>query len=130
WEQRLGKPHLRVEVDRHRALHVLIATLGKAGAPGGPGIVDEQVKASMMLNQVSVDALRCVLVEQIHSERARVFTERRGECLQTLLAARYKDDPRVGHACEPTGGGLADAARGARHDRHERMSIHLCGGAV
>ena len=52
-QQRLGQAHLRVEVDRHRAPDVLIAAVGERRAPGGAGVVDEQVQAAVALGTCS-----------------------------------------------------------------------------
>ena len=48
-QQRLGEPDDGVEVELHVALDVGVAALGEAAAPGGAGVVDEQVEPAAVL---------------------------------------------------------------------------------
>ncbi len=71
-QQRLGEPDDRVEVELHVAVDVGVAALGEAAAPGGAGVVDEQVQGAAVLGlEVGADPLRGVLVGQIDGDVGR-----------------------------------------------------------
>ncbi len=117
-QQRLGQPHLRVEVDLHRAPHVGVAAVGEARAPGCAGVVDEQVEPSVAFEHVLADALGRVVVEQIDGEHAdAILAQLGGERAQALLAAGDEHERAAGLAREPARGRLADAAAGAGDQR-------------
>jgi hypothetical protein len=79
---------LGVEVDGHRAPDVLVATVCKTRAPGGAGVVNEQVQAPVALADVLVDPLRRVICDEIDGHEAGALcTEFVGECAQSLGAA-------------------------------------------
>jgi hypothetical protein len=110
-QQRLGEPHLGVEVDKHRAVHVGVAAVGEARAPGGAGVVDEQVQAPVALEHVLADARGCVLVEQVRRDVADTpLAELGGERAQALLAAGDEHERAPGLAREAARGCFADAA--------------------
>ena len=56
-QQRLGEADDGVEVELHVAVDVGVAALGEAAAPGGAGVVDEQVEAVVVGLDVGADAL-------------------------------------------------------------------------
>ena len=71
-QQRLGQPHLGVEVQRHRAADRGVAGLGERAAPAGARVVDEQVQpAAVVLLQVRAGARGRVVGEQVERQRRR-----------------------------------------------------------
>ncbi len=119
-QQRLGQPHLRVEVDRHRAPHVLVAAVGEARAPGGAGVVDEQVESPVVLEHVLADARGRVVVEQVDGDEADAAARRArsASAAQALLAPGDEHERRAGLAREAARGRFADAAGGAGDEHH------------
>jgi hypothetical protein len=100
--------------------------VGEARAPGGAGVVDEQVEPPVPLEHMLAHARGRVLVEQVGRKEAHArgaahgggAPERGGEIAQALLAAGDEHECGFGLAGEAAGGGLADAARGSgnQHD--------------
>ena len=96
-----------------------IAAVGEARAPGGAGVVDEQVQPPVTLEHVIADARGRVVVEQVDGEEAHaLLAELGGELAQALLPARDEHERGAGLAREPSGGGLADPAGGAGDEHH------------
>ena len=118
-QQRLGESHLGIEVDGHGSAHVLVAAIGEARAPGGAGVVDEQIEAAVTLEQMVVDARWRIVVEQVHSQVAHTLLPKlSGERTQTLLAAGDEHQRGAGLAREPARGRLTDSA-GGTGDEHD-----------
>jgi hypothetical protein len=110
-EQRVRQAHGRVEVDLHVLLDALPADLREPAAPGGAGVVDEQVEPAVLgLHRVG-DPPRCGLLRQVgrHDGRAAELV---GERAQPILAAGDEHELRA-VARETARGCLADPARGA-----------------
>jgi hypothetical protein len=93
--------------------------IGKARAPGGAGVVDEQVQAPVALEHVRADTRGRVVVEQVDGEEADApLTQLGGERAQALLTTGDEHERRVGLARETARGGFADAAGGAGYEHH------------
>ena len=125
-QQRLGEADDGVEVELHVALDVGVAGLGEAAAPGGAGVVDEQVEAAAVLGlEVGADALRRVGVGEVDGEVGRPAGQRLGQLAQQLLAAGDEDQLGARLAREPDRRRLADPRRSSRHecDAHRRKAI-------
>ncbi len=116
-------------------LHVLVAALIEALAPGRAGVVDEQVQPAVALGDVRADPLGRVLVRRGRqpTQLTRLCAQRRrqrgGQLAQPLLAARDEHERSARLARQPPGGGLADAAGGARHERHRRLAMGVASAA-
>ena len=121
-EQRLGQPHDGVEVELHRPPHVRVAALGERAAPGGPGVVDEQVESVVVLGDVGGDPLGRVVVDEVDRDPGRRRPELGGERAEAVGAAGDEHELRARLAGQPPRRGLADAARRAGHERDERAT--------
>ena len=120
-EQLLGEAHLGVEVQLHRPVDVLVAAVGELRAPRGARVVDEQVKAIVVLEQVGADACGSVGVGEVGGDVADpALTEQRGQRPQALLAARHEHQRCAGLLDQPPGGRLTDPAGGAGDEKHGR----------
>ena len=117
-QQRLGEADDGVEVELHVAADVGVAALGEGAAPGGAGVVDEQVEAAAVLGlEVGADARRRLRLGQVDGEDGGPAGQRFGQRPQALLAAGDEDELGAGLAREPDRGRLPDPARGAGDQR-------------
>jgi hypothetical protein len=100
---------------------VVPAAVGEAAAPGGAGVVDQQVQPAVLALHRLGHAPRRVVLEQVDGEDGRV-AEFAGERAQALLTAGDEHYARAGLARQAACGGLADTARGAGDERdHPRI---------
>ena len=122
-QQRLRQPHLRVEVQRHRAPHVLPAALGERRVPRGAGVVDEQVEPAAVLALDGLAHARGrVVVGQVDGDD-RGAADLLGQRPQPILAPRDQHEPRAGLGREPAGRRLADPAGRTGDDRDHAAEV-------
>ena len=100
-------------------LDVGVAGLGEAAAPGGAGVVDEQVEAAVVLGSTWARTRSgASALGEVDGDVGRLAGQRLGQLAQALLAAGDEDQLGAGLAREPPRGRLADPARGAGDQRH------------
>jgi hypothetical protein len=98
------------------AADVLPAAVRERRAPGGAGVVDEQVEPAVALLHRVAHTRRRAFVGEVGGDEARAAAEHVGELAQAPLAPRHQHQLSAMLTGEQAGGGLADAARGAGDD--------------
>src|ERR1035437_2164101 len=124
-EQRLGEPHLRIEVEVHGLGYIGPAGFGETPAPAGARIIHQDIEPSVALLEDRGDVARGLGGGQVRGGH-RGTADLVCEGLESRLASGHEYQLGARHLREAAGGGGADpAARPGDEDDawHLRSSL-------